>query len=1253
MKKSDLLLAGAMLFGFSATAQAQEQLFFFGFEDGVASFTDSANAPDSITQVQFYDHVGSNGAGLKPEEWKLGPLYDTTMLVLNGLSPYVDRGDTYDIVLDPDGQHKGEFEAMGAQGGDRYFKYMAGGELGAAACEDYRANLFVRALPIDDYTSYRLSMYVKASASEGQMNIDLLRGFYNSEKQFSMTGEQNSGEFKLVKNDFTTDRWERVTMMSYYQNDSVANRYMYQQGYWWSSSWKAIVPGDDTEYNMIVQPDQYFVRLAFTGPGVTYYVDDMALTKSWIGGAEYYQNIMRVDFGYETNLAELANATPQKAIKLPTEYFKISGTDNYTGDYYDEIPVSAAEYHSDGYLYMWIDEEESFDYYEDVKVSFTNPEDEKLQLKYNGDLYPMALDTNWVKAGKIVPDFAGEPAFFNPSVTALSMEQMPPVYQSSEPEDGSFNLDGSMSSFDVTFNKNIFVKVGQYDPADTTSVIAVMRAGGSQEIWVPTAYNAETYTVTFSRQEANTSTLAGDYEFDIVQARATARTPQAEKKTIALSFGEAGTAPHYYLEDPLSAKDENGNLLNAEQSVPLGFMKKDATSEKIGDGLASASESRMYYFGEGGEFIYGMYFSPRGGSNDAYLNYGAVDGYELTLPAEPVVVSFKICGWQSAKPDVKFYVYKKGETKAEAILSETIESNVGFNDNDVITGATSCRFVVEIPEAGDYVLEWSHESSSWDGSVLGDLKVSNVFSAAYQYIQAYNEALASAQGTIASAEANDIYSGEYLNTFKATIATKEGFKSTSPTAYNNIVAEIKAATAEMSARITNVDNYYKAYQAALDMDTLYKDSVGYNELVAFAAVKKAIADYAELDVTVKNNDDLNAITAEINGLTKAMNDRCAAIDAFNGNISDADNAFLDGAAFADLAEFKALQDVYNANKDLAVFTVTDEELKAANDAISAAVKSFNGKLNAANTLTAQIKSLAEMADALVTDWGTIDAAALAEQLASEVEDNQALANVYQLAIKAALEAMMADGGIDEAGMDMSMFIQNNNLYTAATNQKVAENEDPLPGWEVSNVRGNAYFGLPWNNQAANAEKPVVNTWLGLDWNSGVTMSQTLNNLPAGLYTIECGFSSKTPQGNLLIEQFDANGELVQSDTCVWEAGSELMGEANLNQAFQFEAQGITTVITADAFSSGSWGGFDKWALTLNEPLKGVDYAAAAVATTDALNNAYTGVGSVAAPSKVQFYNLNGMQVAEPNKGVNIRISTGANGQRTVEKVLVK
>ena len=1256
MKKCDLLLAGAMLLGFGATAQAQEQLFFFGFEDGTASFTDSANALDSITQLQYYSHKGSNGGGLKPEEFELGPTYDTTMLVLNGISPNVDRGDTYDIIEDLEGGHRGEFEAMGAEGGMRYFKYMASGE--GDPCEDYKANLFVRALPISDYTSYRLSMYIKASAAEGQMNIDLLRGFYNSEKQFSMSGEQNSGEFKLVKNNFETERWERVTMMSYYQNDSVANRYMYQAGYWWENSWLKNIDG--TDYNMIVQPDQYFVRLSFSGPGVTYYVDDMALTKSWIGGAEYYQNIMRVDFGYDTNLAELCNASPLKAIKLPTEYFKISGTDNLTGKYFDEIPVSAAEYHNDGYLYMWIDEEESFDYYEDVKVSFTNPEDKGLQLKYDGSLYPMALDTNWVNAGKIVPDFAGEPAFFNPSVTALSMEQMPPVYESSEPEDGSFNLATDTRSIDITFNKNIYVKVGQYDPADTTSVIVVMRAAGSQEIWVPTAYNADTYTVTFSRQEGNTSSLAGDYEFDIVQARATARTPQAEKKTITLSFGEAGTAPVYYLNDPFSAKDENGNLLNVSGSVPYGFIKSDDNGVLQGNGAAAVGGSRLMYFGEGGEFMYGMYLCQRAASTEGTVTYGEMEGYELTLPAGQIQVTFNAGGWDGATPDLYFTMYSADDPET-LLVDETIKVTKAFKANEVVTGSTSCRFVVDIPAAGNYILKWTNRSG-WSGNTVANINVSNIFSAAYQYVQAYNEALAAAQGTIASAEANAIYGGEYLNTFKATIATKEGFKSTSPTAYNNIVAEIKAATADMSARMKNVDNYYKAYNAAIGIDTLYQDSLGYNELVAYAAVKKAIADYAELDVTVKNNDELNAITAEVNGLTKAMTDRCAIIDEFDANIADAIDALEEQTLFADIAEYKALQSAYNANKDAAKFAITDDELKAINTALSNAISSLNNKVAAASALTTQVKSLAEMAEALEVDFGAMTED-LASQLALELEDNQALANVYKLGIKAALETMMAGDGIDEAGMDMSGFIQNSILYTAIkgystpdyqnnphnggnavkfSDQMSSQPEKLMPGWTIESQGGNVYM---MNLNTGD----VSDSQLALDWGANVTFTQELTNLPAGKYSFSiapiCDAANQLT-GEIVFIQETEQGQVV--DTL------NMSSDINPDRMISFDYYGGDLKLFVHFVDANTWSRYNEInGLTLIEPLKGYDYAAAAEASKAAMDAAYTGVGSVAAPSKVQFYNLNGMQVAEPNKGVNIRISTGANGQRIVEKVLVK
>ena len=1241
MKKRDLLLTGAMLFGFGATAQAQEQLFFFGFEDGTASFTDSANALDSITQLQYYSHQGSNGAGLKPEEFELGPTYDTTMLVLNGIAPMGSRGDSYDIIEDLEGGHRSEFEAMGAGGGERYFKYMAGGELGGTACNDYEANLFVRALPISDYTSYRLSMYVKASAAEGQMNIDLLRGFYNSEKAFSMSGEQNSGEFKLSKTTFETDRWERVTMMSYYQNDSVANRYMYQAGYWWSNSWLKNIDG--TDYNMIVQPDQYFVRLAFMGPGVTYYVDDMALTKSWIAGAEYNKNIMRVDFGYDTNLKELSDKSAVKALYFPAENISITGEEE--GEEF-ELVLASAEYHNDGYLYIWIDQDDDFEYYENVKVSFKNPETEDLQLTYDGDLYPMGHDTIWAQT-KIVPDFSGEPAFFNPSISAISLDQFAPTYVSSVPEDGSFSLESSTTSFDVTFNKKIYVKTGAYDPSDTTSVIVKMIGNGKEEIWVPTAYNEDTYTVTFSRQAGNTSALAGDYEFEILQARASVRGPQAEKKVLTLSFGPADVAPKKFADLKFDSFSKGTNTIEG-LSVNASCMMEVTEFQ--------GAYTKALKFG-----LYGVNL-PNGAPVLTYTFNVSEAGQWLVKYGTSGCLKNS---WNDGCKMVVTVIDEAGDT-----LDIYTEESTGKKPEEggVVAAIDEQVRTVDFPAAGNYQVvftlpnENSHGGGHKGGRVLYYVEVSNAYSRAYAYIEKYENALNAAKELAASAAANQKYTGAYLNDFNANIAANSGFSSTSPTEYNNTVSSINDAIAVMNGRISTIDTYYEAYQAALDMEALYKDSIGYQDLAAFAAVKAIIAQYAELDETVKTNDEMKAITDEVNATTKAMTDRCALIDTFNGLITKADEVFVELEKFVDLVEYKALQSVYNANKDLAKYAVTDAELKAVNDALSAAISTLENKVAAANALTAQVKSLAEMAEALEVNFGAI-AEDLKAQVANELEDNQALANVYKLGIKGALETMMAGEGIDEAGMDMSGFIQNSILYTAIKGYSTLDyqgkphnngnavkfsdkiNSDPekiLPGWTIEAQNGNVYM---MNLNAGD----VSDSQLALDWGANVTFTQELTNLPAGKYSFSIAPSCDAADqlsGEIVFIQETAEGEVV--DTL------NMSSAINADRMISFDYYGGDLKLFVHLVDANTWSRYNEInGLTLIEPLKGYDYAAAAAASAEAMNQAYTGVGSVVAPSKVQFYNLNGMQVSEPNKGVNIRISTGANGQRTVEKVLVK
>ena len=158
---------------------------------------------------------------------------------------------------------------------------------------------------------------------------------------------ENGNQYLMEKTEFTTDRWTQHTD-DVLQNDSVANRHMYKHGYWWTNSWATTDTVTGKTYDQIQQFDKYFFRLSFRYPGRTYYIDDISLYKSNIGGAEFNGDVLRVDFGYQTNLADLAKKDPTGAIELPGEYFRLVSHPTMEM----RTSVLSAEYHADGYLYL-------------------------------------------------------------------------------------------------------------------------------------------------------------------------------------------------------------------------------------------------------------------------------------------------------------------------------------------------------------------------------------------------------------------------------------------------------------------------------------------------------------------------------------------------------------------------------------------------------------------------------------------------------------------------------------------------------------------------------------------------------------------------------------------------------------------------------------------------------------------------------------------------------------------------------------
>ena len=1263
MKKRDLFLAGALLLGFGLNAQAQtadEQLFFFGFEDGLASFTDSANPIDSITEIKYYDGVISNGTGSYPKDLTISYVKDSTMLLLNGITPMASRGDAYEIVSDPLGGHQAEMEAMGAQGGEKYFKYTSGGEIGGDNCPDYNADLFVRGIKFEPNTSYRLVFYTKASTSEAAVNAGVFSGYYNSEKPISMNGA-SGGEFYMEKREFTTDNWERNTLMMFFQNDSIANAHMYNAGFWWENSWKTTDPETGKEYNAIKQFEKFFYRISFMAPGVTYYLDDIALYKSTIGGAEFNGDILRVNFGYQTNLGDIAKADPAGAVELPGEYFSL--TAEYAGDPYD-LEVMSAEYHDDGYLYIWLNDD-SFEGLENVRLSLKNPEDPALQLKYTGSLYPYSLDTAWVNAGKIVPDFYNEFAVYNPDVFAISRLYIAPIMKSTSPEKGSFNLDPATQSVDVTFSKDVYANLKD-GTKDDYNVIIRMKSSKGEEVWTPSAYDEETFTVTFSRP-AGGAALSGDYDFTIMNARAGSgdQYQPSNPETFTLSFGDLsgeGRPQFFYRSEPVWTGSDH-----ASQCIPLGWTAYDqncGAAGQQGTGQAVSGRSRMYYFGAGGAFTRGFYSCPRGTSVDAVISYGSTEGYSLTLDPGDYRLSFKMFGWDGT-PTTSVFVYPVGTDRpAEAIgkvkAEQNIRSGTANTGRYVVSDFTEASFDFSIDAAGSYQIDFfTPKSNNWAGVVIGAIELSNQYSAAFKYIQMLEDAQAAADVQLANANADAKYSGEYLDAFKATVDEYKDFKHTAPSAYEDATKTLKDATTAMGDRISIVDKFYTEYAAAEAKEAVYTDSTGYNKLVAYDALVAKIAEYKDLDVTVKDNDALTAITAEVTAATKGMTDRCDAIDKFNSTIENAKATYDKNENLQDLDALVALNRTYEQYKDLDRIATTDDELKAATDAVQAAIDTANNVVTTCEVSTAQIKNLYGLANDLGAELGDD----VKEVYKNNIEDDQNLAKLLKLEVKKALYQMLADAEeIPAEGIDFSGFIRNAGLYMVGTlgNQiedyyyayagrtswRIKANneyvDDVFPGWSVQTTGSvHAAYGPNGLDGGGYAEPGYAKQGgIAADWSSSYTLKQTVTDLPNGTYTLGVKFGAG--ENNIAKQHVIANG-----DTLAVDKGQNAVDNTWENIVVTDGVLDLTAVHTG----CNAWSRLDDWSLILIS-VDPIDYAAEIANINAEIEDVKTSVAPIESAADVKYYNLNGVRTAQPD-GISIKVTTGKNGARKVEKILVK
>ena len=1236
MKQRDLLFAGLMLM--AAPAFAQDSPTFDESKDAKVVFTQTFEADwetwstrpvDTILQVEYYKNKQTdNSNSLKPwenpKDWQKGIFRDTTIYLRNGVVVTDDKNEIWaekdatagTIIADAGNEKQARSAAMRGfgetdGGGDRYFKFvtdtapkavegksLSSNSYSSGRAARYRRNLFVRGLDIEDHSSYRLTFYVKAKARAGHSNIepymvaDVMRGYFHAEKPFSMGYINKESEYKYTnafeysKDVFNGD-WEKCTFMTYYIDDEVANNYVFVNGYWWAEDsawyWANGYKGNNTGMDLFyhVQPDKFFVRLGFSTDYTEFCLDNMSLTKSYIGGVEYYQHMLRVDFGYQTNLKDLARAayasTKIDAVEIPGEYFDVWGLKkDGTWEYTD---IASAEYQGDGYMYLFADGYEkdgefihyTFDQYDKVLVSFYNPKEADIQLKYTGKLFPKAEDIEWIKAGKLVENFYNEEAHLNPIAFegVYSMYDRPPVMQKAQYEDGSFGLKSNLTTLEFKFSREMAID----NPTNVeTREKCVVYVG--EEIWDRT-WRASDSTLILTRPAKYTTPLSGDFVVEINNLYIPNTQRKADDVAIHYNFGEINRdLSTLSIGSPIWNAQFYDKTVNtgAAQLMPAGtaaiYSSYSGQKFQTGNGKDKKDAARLYFYQDGYKYPRALCLSQRGNGAAASLYLGYGEGFEINLPNGAYIVKFAAASVNASLPFKVFAVpynadpraiedadrIKIGEYTFTSNFDESIRND---ENNDLDTLMTDFQFGFSIEKTGRYMIEiqvaggataWG---ANYHGIMLSDIELYNS-PVCYNPIKALNDAVDAAQAR-ATLAADAKYAGEALTALNALINQYKiggAFTSTLPSDWQAAAKETDKGTEAMKLRMDTVDLVVaKADELAKKLTSAAAENANWAQLVDYATLTRIKGVYDAYVYSSKSNADLTAFIKEMDDAIKALDTRIADTKKFNETMKLA-KELIDAKEKEAFTEYGDLKDEYEDKEDFDTLKTTDADFQAAFAAVSDAVYAYRFALGIFNVGTRRITELKALAESFNSD--VLENNIVKERLANLKNDDDYLAEILKAAVKAAIYEKGAAAG----ELNLSPFIKNYYLYATPIviealdvqmpeTRARAKYDEKMGDANVVNIKHQYQSGLPiwiiltqhdfdnlipgWTVNAGNGggndmtfladmkndsiyKNAVFDATLAMDWGGEVALTTNILGLPAGEYELGLDIRSKYSNG---------------------------------------------------------------------------------------------------------------------------------------------
>ena len=1158
---------------------------------------------------------------------------------------------------------------------EQYTEDKKSGEFSLFAQNDFEAGnswdrgFKIAKLPIKENTPYRVSFWIKAEPTytdeTGIKNTSLTswlsQGIENFDKSICTPSGFNYG---VQMTSGLTGEWQRISFVSYYTNADVLNNIIADQSWVGNAEFPEEFGGDGTqtyaEFFDHKLPNEFFLIINMFSP-TTYVLDDIKVEEGVTFNAATFSptaQAIKLDFGYQTNIANLANDNNGSFSLDPScVTVTINGT---------PAEVEFVEGKSDGFLYVFLTEDTMIEDEDEVRVSFTPAED--CPIVYPTDRRPSSDIEGEMK----VLGFQNEVAYLVDNIDALPSVWSPAVMVSSVPENESFEIDpATFKNIAVTYDKPLSLTYASATLAwkdnfgdntlDLTKAMTLSEDGKTINTAVSDLANGEytftlsgvsnSYEVACEGDQVITFAVGPDTDTSISEVVYSTNETFANTANGTFPVGwlanDNGTIHQYGLTD-------NGEVWNYNWGGNVGGGGCRAMTGYSGDLNGAAIYWRsMNGSNTLGTLTYGEQVK------DYVLGDGSIDpempeGISLQLDARKYQITIRMCAWKNLNgntdainvenaPKYDFTLEDLNGNVYARFKDVIAMPNVNGAQNMAVTGVTRSVTDFTVDKAGYYMLKFSTTQPNGE-YLLGGVDLITMPSKAAYWKQQLAAAVEAAEAILEEAE-DEMYDGETKTAFMAAINNAENGHFTSPSEITAIIAELEALGAKMQARVNNINAFDEALINASNA-------------------------YAELDGKYLESE------IAINAQTM--------LDAYeNTNPSDLSDEELAEVtpklvtAAAQLANVKSVTDIlaWRGYKAFQVANQLGVESSEKYDALNL-VEDNDAVVENCNVATtiALYTKLAENPTLLEGDPDDFI------PYEDEVEPNKLKTTVnYDAGTKIVVDGEYTDMTGEEVaacGIDFTSLVKNPRFYTYTTDGSAPLQDNTVVGWMCEQYEGGSVHLA--NNASATAENPVITSAINSYANgSEYKFYQVIENAPVGIYDVY--FATRTAIKNQADPETEVVGvfNAMDDETGIWDkyifaqvddeepimapfaAGSSWFGHPTvIPQVTVKEGQkltiGVIEHLVSGKASGHDYAATDFWntntfageaRMYFVAPLAGYDYAAAAKALADGIDK----INTASSARIVSIYSVSGARMSQMQKGVNI--VKRADG--TVSKVLVK